>query len=72
MTVKERVLISRLIEKIYNNERYAQSIGLSYSISTSKQIQNGFVDKLYYPQKPTNNIKQNNKKRKRRRKPRLR
>lgn len=29
MTVKERVLVSRLIEKIANNPEYARKIGLS-------------------------------------------
>jgi len=32
MTVRERVLASRLIEKIENNSDYAKQIGLSYMV----------------------------------------
>ena len=34
MTAKERVLASRIIEKIDNNEIYTSQIGLSYAVST--------------------------------------
>ena len=33
MTVRERVIASRLIHKIDNNERYARQIGLSCAVS---------------------------------------
>ena len=33
MTVRERVLASRLIQKIDKNEIYARQIGLSYMVS---------------------------------------
>lgn len=33
MTTRERVLASRLIQKIENNESYAKQIGLSYRMS---------------------------------------
>ena len=33
MTAKERVLASRLIQKIDNNERYARQIGLGCTMS---------------------------------------
>ncbi|MBC8574536.1 hypothetical protein [Jingyaoa shaoxingensis] len=32
MKARERVLASRLIQKIDNNERYARQIGLSYAV----------------------------------------
>lgn len=32
MTVRERVLTSRLIQKIDNNNIYARQIGLSYAV----------------------------------------
>ena len=32
MTVRERVLANRLIQKIDDNERYAKQIGLSYVV----------------------------------------
>ena len=32
MTARERVLASRLIRKIDNNENYARQIGLSYAV----------------------------------------
>ncbi len=35
MTAKERVLASRLIQKIDNNESYARQIGLSYTVLTA-------------------------------------
>ena len=35
MTARERVLASRLIQKIDNNENYARQIGLSYAVSTA-------------------------------------
>ena len=35
MTVKERVLASRLIQKIQNNENYAKQIGLNYKVTTA-------------------------------------
>lgn len=35
MTVKERVLASRLIQKIENNENYAKQIGLNYKVTTA-------------------------------------
>ena len=35
MTARERVLASRLIQKIDNNESYARQIGLSYTVSTA-------------------------------------
>lgn len=34
MTARERVLASRLIQKIDNNERYARQIGLSCVVSS--------------------------------------
>lgn len=34
MTVRERVLASRLIQKIDNNEQYARKIGLSCTVSS--------------------------------------
>lgn len=34
MTVRERVLASRLVVKIDEQSRYAQRIGLSYSLDT--------------------------------------
>lgn len=34
MTARERVLASRLIQKIDNNNSYAREIGLSYMVST--------------------------------------
>ena len=36
MTVRERVLLSRLIEKIENNHEYARQIGLSYKMTKSE------------------------------------
>lgn len=36
MTAYERVLASRLIEKIENNRDYAKQIGLSYTLSAGK------------------------------------
>ena len=35
MTARERVLASRLIQKIDNNENYAKQIGLSYTMATA-------------------------------------
>lgn len=34
MTVRERVLASRLIQKIDNNEQYARQIGLSCAVAS--------------------------------------
>ena len=34
MTTRERVLASRLIQKIGNNEQYARQIGLSCAVSS--------------------------------------
>ena len=34
MTVKERVLISRLIQKIESSDGYARQIGLGYAMMT--------------------------------------
>lgn len=34
MTVRERVLSSRLIQKIDNNEQYARQIGLSCTVQS--------------------------------------
>ena len=34
MTARERVLASRLIQKIDNNEQYARQIGLSCAVSS--------------------------------------
>lgn len=34
MTARERVLISRLVEKLDNNKNYARQIGLSYAMAT--------------------------------------
>lgn len=36
MTVRERITAYRLIEKIKKNQSYAESIGLSYTITSSK------------------------------------
>ena len=36
MTVRERVLVSRLIEKIDNNPEYTRQIGLSYEMTKSE------------------------------------
>ena len=36
MTVRERVLLSRLIEKIENNHEYARQLGLSYKMTKSE------------------------------------
>ena len=33
MTARERVLASRLTQKIDNNERYSRPLGLSYTVS---------------------------------------
>lgn len=35
MTVRERVLTSRLIQKIDNNSNYSRQIGLSYTVSAA-------------------------------------
>lgn len=35
MTARERVLASRLIQKIDNNESYSRQIGISYAVSTA-------------------------------------
>lgn len=35
MMARERVLASRLIQKIDNNESYSRQIGLSYAVSTA-------------------------------------
>ena len=40
MTVRERVLSSRLIEKIDNQREYTKSIGISYTLVPSK-VNNG-------------------------------
>ena len=37
MTVRERVLTSRLIQKIDNNESYARRIGLNYVVSIAEE-----------------------------------
>lgn len=34
MTVRERVLTNRLIQKIDSNDSYTRQIGLSYTVST--------------------------------------
>lgn len=35
MTLRERIIAIRLIEKIKKNQSYAESIGLSYTITSS-------------------------------------
>ena len=45
VTTRARVLASRLIEKIDNNESYARQIGLSYAVSTAGINSNKFVPK---------------------------
>jgi len=40
MIVKERVLTSRLIQKMNNNNRYAKRIGLNYTILGKNQKRN--------------------------------
>ncbi len=35
MTVRERVLVSRLVQKIDYNSSYSKQIGLSYEVSTA-------------------------------------
>lgn len=40
MTVRERVLMSKLIQKIENNESYAKQIGLSYSVDACGEQKN--------------------------------
>ncbi|MBQ6833224.1 MAG: hypothetical protein IJO55_02260, partial [Lachnospiraceae bacterium] len=40
MTVRERVLASRLIQKIDNHEKYAGEIGLSYEFSSTRTKEN--------------------------------
>lgn len=40
MTARERVLASRLTQKIDNNESYARQLGLSYTASTTRAKKN--------------------------------
>ena len=40
MTVRERVLASRLIEKINDNPKYARQIGLSYEMEKLENKRN--------------------------------
>ena len=44
MTVRERVLAERLIQKIDNNDSYAKQIGLSYTVE-SREDKNQSVRK---------------------------
>ena len=41
MTVRERVLASRLVDKIDAQSRYAQRIGLSYKLDTESASNEG-------------------------------
>ena len=52
MTARERVLASRLIQKIDNNESYARQIGLSYTVSTAGTKKN---NSMPVPKKEKNN-----------------
>ncbi len=36
MTVKERVLVSRLIQKIDHQRSYAKSIGIDYTVTSAQ------------------------------------
>ena len=45
MTARERVLASRLIQKIDHNESYAKQIGLSYMIIQTSTTKNKSVQK---------------------------
>ena len=40
MTARERVLASRLIQKIDNNNYYARQIGLYYTVATAGPMKN--------------------------------
>lgn len=43
MTARERVLASRLIQKIDNSENYARQIGLSYEVSSARPHENSNI-----------------------------